>query len=73
MKTMDFKLVKNKNGYFNLSINRRPSITMVDLEKDDLIALRDILDETIKNEKSLEENRGYAYGYNPRTNRVERI
>ena len=49
MKTMDFKLVKNKDGYFNLSINRRPSITMVDLEKDDLIALRDILDETIKN------------------------
>jgi hypothetical protein len=46
---------------------------MVDLEKDDLIALRDILDETIKNEKSLEENRGYAYGYNPRTNRVEKI
>lgn len=70
---MNFKLIKNKNGYFNLSINRGPSITMVDLEKNDLITLRDILDETIKNESTLEENRGYAYGYNPKTNKMERI
>lgn len=70
---MDFKIIKNKDGYFNLSIDRNPSVTMVDLEKQDVINLRDVLNELLDNEKNLSENKGYAYGYNPRTKRIEKI
>ena len=73
MKTMDFKIVKNKNGYFNLSMDRSPSITMVDLDKEDVINLRDVLNEMLKNEEEIGANKGYAYGYNPKTKRLERI
>lgn len=73
MKTMDFKIVKNKNGYFNLSMDRSPSITMVDLDKEDVINLRDVLNEMLRNEEEIEVNKGYAYGYNPKTKRLERI
>lgn len=73
MKTMDFKIVKNKNGYFNLSMDRSPSITMVDLDKEDVINLRDVLNEMLKNEEEIGTNKGYAYGYNPKTKRLERI
>lgn len=72
-KTMDFKIVKNKNGYFNLSMDRNPSVTMVDLDKEDVINLRNVLDEMLKNEEKIELNKGYAYGYNPRTKRLEKI
>ena len=73
MKTMDFKIVKIKNGYFNLSMDRSPSITMVDLDKEDVINLRDVLNEMLRNEEEIEVNKGYAYGYNPKTKRLERI
>lgn len=73
MKTMDFKIVKNKNGYFNLSMDRSPSITMVDLDKDDVINLRDVLNEMLRNDEEIGVNKGYAYGYNPKTKRLERI
>lgn len=72
-KTMDFKIVKNKNGYFNLSMDRSPSVTMVDLDREDVINLRNVLDEILKNEENVELNRGYAYGYNPGTKRLEKI
>lgn len=70
---MEFKIVKNKDGYFNLSMDRNPSVTMVSLDREDVVRLRDVLNEMLSNEDKLEANKGYAYGYNPRTNRMERI
>jgi hypothetical protein len=70
---MDFKIIKNDDGFFNLSMDRSPSITMVNLDRKDVENLRDVLDEMLKNEKTIEANKGYAYGYNPKTKRIERL
>ena len=70
---MDFKIIKNNEGLFNLSMDRSPSITMVSLDRKDVEALRDVLDEMLKNEDNIKINKGYAYGYNPRSKRIERI
>lgn len=72
-KSMDFKIIKNKDGYFNLSMDRSPSITMVSLDRKDVENLRDVLNEMLENEATIEENKGYAYGYNPKTKRLERL
>lgn len=72
-KKMDFKITKNKEGYFNLTMDRNPSITMVSLDKSDVENLRDVLNEMLANEAQIGENKGYTYGYNPRSKRLERI
>lgn len=72
-KKMDFKITKNSDGYFNLTMDRNPSITMVSLDKSDVENLRNVLDEMLKNEETIAANKGYAYGYNPRTKRIERL
>ena len=54
-------------------MDRNPSVTMVSLDREDVVRLRDVLNEMLANEDKLEANKGYAYGYNPRTNRMEKI
>lgn len=74
---MDFKVIKNDDGFFNLTIDRNPSITMVSLDRQDIIDLKNVLEEILNNEDAIVGTGSYkpehctGYGYNPRTRRME--